>query len=87
MNCDPKEEFTSSAIEKIDTPKFPGPLQQVNFLKEVQSTELCQDYTQSGAGVLPGNPHAFITLKMTQTKPCKLPARCVHVIWKFLTSF
>lgn len=45
MDCDPKEEFTISAIEKIDTPKFPGPLQQVNFLKELQSTELCQDYT------------------------------------------
>lgn len=46
MDCHPKEEFTSSAIEKIDSPKFPQSLQKVNFLKEVQSTEPCQDYTQ-----------------------------------------
>lgn len=67
--------------KNTDTPEFPGSLQQAHFLKDkCRALDCARMAHRSGTGDLPGNPHTFITPKMTQTKTCKLPARCFHVI-------
>lgn len=49
-------------LKKIHTPMIPGSLQQAYFLKNRWGALNCARIAhRSGTGVLPGNPHAFIT--------------------------